>query len=1036
MSRGVRISSIKIEAFRGISNALDFDLTSPITLIYAPNGTGKTTICEAAEWLLTGQVERLNTERFFDSTVLRSKFVMQNLEPLVTGQLYFDSKVHILQRTIEALRTSEPPEQVARLSTESEKAETIERNELLAKLAPNAAADGAHATSAINLRQRWLRGTRFLSAEALAALVDSDSETLEKRAQVFADLLGIRHLLDAEKVCGKFISELSSRKRGLDQMIASQEEEIAKLKSSITEAESEGGQSGLTSAFTEIQKSEILLGITDDPVSIDNTQLKLRLERLTVELEKKSVEFDRRSAAVDDVSLRWNEHLELDEKWRSLSEQESSLAIKLGEIELNGQGKTISVINSEEKQKVIYDLSLGLSTAEDKLTSLLIEVIRLISSAEELNFPQDVTIADLKSILPEASWTKDAQSLHFNTLQKALAALSTSNDKARRYELLIKQLADLRERLPSEDRIAELRLHANEMVEEASRAREALSAVSDPIERLQAAGREFLIHTHDTELSSCPLCSHEWQSSGAMRFALESTLSAAPLLAKVAQDVFIVADERAKAATLALNNAFSVSQQVSQLELSAQELYASIDAYNKHLESLGIDINNTEHELNSAVKKIGIAISLSDLIRERDLLSYEIIAQDTPLLPDNMPISSIYAYFQSLMSRRNQEIQLQLAKARSELEKITAERDNLRVEHRSASGILRECRKELGNIKAELEVLRNTWGEAFSDKEWSIHALVEIKDQLDTQKSTLNDVSVKLSAVRTVMNVELRQQMLNEVFVEVEPTIIKRDYMQKRIDAAKRAKAVFHQTYTEVSRRQIDELTRVVNPLFARMHANRVYDHINLGEDNNFLHWLADAGTEQLDPGTDFSQGQRQDLALSLFLARARTLGGTFFLDEPVAHLDDLNRVGLLDIFRATVVEGSNSMNLVITTSSKALARHFVEKFSSVGLVETPYGKVSPLRVIELDGNGRAGIELKNVYPARSPIFDTALTEGIEINAHLQTMQPMDRFSININEAYEVKYWSEMFGVSEVELKAAITTVGAKISNLQKLFRK
>jgi exonuclease SbcC len=53
------------------------------------------------------------------------------------------------------------------------------------------------------------------------------------------------------------------------------------------------------------------------------------------------------------------------------------------------------------------------------------------------------------------------------------------------------------------------------------------------------------------------------------------------------------------------------------------------------------------------------------------------------------------------------------------------------------------------------------------------------------------------------------------------------------------------------------------------MHANLVFDRINLGEDRDFLHWLADAGGHQLDPGKDFSQGQRQDLALALFLALA-----------------------------------------------------------------------------------------------------------------------------------------------------------------------
>lgn len=135
-----------------------------------------------------------------------------------------------------------------------------------------------------------------------------------------------------------------------------------------------------------------------------------------------------------------------------------------------------------------------------------------------------------------------------------------------------------------------------------------------------------------------------------------------------------------------------------------------------------------------------------------------------------------------------------------------------------------------------------------------------------------------------------------------------------------------------------------MNPLFARMHANRVFDRIKLGQVENPLRWLADAGSQEMDPGKDFSQGQRQDLALALFLARARSLGGTFFLDEPVTHLDDLNRVGQLDIFRATVLESSRSLNLVITTASKPLARHLIEKFGRVGPVETTGGRVAPLR--------------------------------------------------------------------------------------------
>jgi len=924
MTRGVRISSIRIEAFRGISNTIDFDFSSPITLIYAPNGTGKTTLCEAAEWLLTGQVERLHTSRNFDPTILRSKFVADNSQPFVQGQLYFDSKNHTLQRTLQN------SQQIAQLSTEASRAETIERNELLAKLAPAAAAEDAHATSAINLRQRWLRGTRFLSAEALAALVDSDDDTLERRAQVFADLLGIRHLLDAEKICGKFITEASAKIKLLDQAISSQEDEINQLESSIAIAEQNDHATRLTSALSEIENGERLLQLSIDIEPTDPLQIRPRLERLTVECEKRSYELERRSEAVEMVSARWAERSYLEEKVSKLSEQEEKLEKQLKEIKDQGSAKSTDVVNLEEKQAELSELNRTLSTAKDKLTNLIIDLIRTLNSATELSLPPDIAISNLKSFVPETSWTKEAQLEHQLSLRSAVSSLGSADHELRRYELLQIQLIALRQGLVPEEEIADLRSYANKMAVAAAKVRSELAAISDPMERLQAAGREFLTHTHDTAVSSCPLCSYDWSSSDAMRSALTNTLKAVPHLIKFAQAASTEADKIAKNATNTLNDALSLSQQAAQLEKDAYQLHSSIETRKKYLESLGIDTEDTAANLESALKKIEIAIILSDLIKERDHLGYEIIQQEKPILPEDIAISNIYQHFNNTLVAREQEIQLQLATTRSNLERSAIERDTLRTEYRATSGIIKNYRDELSEVRPKLEKLRYVWSEAFSDRSWNPEALSDIKTELDNQKHILASTAANIAAAGGALNSEMRQRRLQEVSNSIEPVFQTRQHLQNRVDAAKRAKAVFHQTYTEVSKRQIDELTRVVNPLFARMHANRVYDRINLGEADNFLHWLADAGTAKLDPGMDFSQGQRQDLALSLFLARARTLGGTFFLDEPVTHLDDLNRVGLLDIFRATVMESSNSVNLVITTSSKALARHFIEKFQQL----------------------------------------------------------------------------------------------------------
>jgi DNA repair exonuclease SbcCD ATPase subunit len=326
-------------------------------------------------------------------------------------------------------------------------------------------------------------------------------------------------------------------------------------------------------------------------------------------------------------------------------------------------------------------------------------------------------------------------------------------------------------------------------------------------------------------------------------------------------------------------------------------------------------------------------------------------------------VSNTLDQLDSNFSARHQIVQLRLAQLVKAIEQASEARDQLRSSHSAIQQELRACRDTLQGKASELASLRTLWDSAAPNTPWSDGALTAIKREVAQSLDSLSKAEAHIQAARAAWTLESRRERLESLRRAIQPSLDRQKHMAARIEAANRARAVFHDTYTTISRKQVLGLSRVVNPLFARMHANRVFDRINLGEDADFLHWLADAGGEQLDPGKDFSQGQRQDLALALFLARARSLGGTFFLDEPVIHLDDLNRVGLLDILRAIVLEGSQSLNLVITTSSRSLARHLVEKFTGIRTVETPNGPLHPLRVIELDGNGRSGVQLSNIYP-------------------------------------------------------------------------
>jgi DNA sulfur modification protein DndD len=59
-----QLKSLRVGPFRGFSKPEDFDLASPLVLIYGPNGTGKSSFCEALEYGLLGSVADAESKRF------------------------------------------------------------------------------------------------------------------------------------------------------------------------------------------------------------------------------------------------------------------------------------------------------------------------------------------------------------------------------------------------------------------------------------------------------------------------------------------------------------------------------------------------------------------------------------------------------------------------------------------------------------------------------------------------------------------------------------------------------------------------------------------------------------------------------------------------------------------------------------------------------------------------------------------------------------------------------------------------------------
>lgn len=81
----VSLSSLKtmtVGPFRGFARQEVFDLNNRLILIYGPNGTGKSSFCEALEFTLLGNVAEADSKRFRDQNkYLRNAFVNELVPP-------------------------------------------------------------------------------------------------------------------------------------------------------------------------------------------------------------------------------------------------------------------------------------------------------------------------------------------------------------------------------------------------------------------------------------------------------------------------------------------------------------------------------------------------------------------------------------------------------------------------------------------------------------------------------------------------------------------------------------------------------------------------------------------------------------------------------------------------------------------------------------------------------------------------------------------------------------------------------------------
>lgn len=201
----VYIDSVSIAGIMGIPNELSLDLTAPLTLIYAPNGTGKTSAWTAVKALMSMGVS--------DEIACQ---VSGALAPRVSGSLMIGG--------VRCTATATP----GKLTLVDGLGSSTNGTSALAKMAPEVNITGIQTKGGV-LKDRLIsqiEGCRFLPSESLLYLIDNGDESTELRRRLFADLTGTSAVQTETRETKRYQEKLAVELLGLERNLRTIEEQV------------------------------------------------------------------------------------------------------------------------------------------------------------------------------------------------------------------------------------------------------------------------------------------------------------------------------------------------------------------------------------------------------------------------------------------------------------------------------------------------------------------------------------------------------------------------------------------------------------------------------------------------------------------------------------------------------------------------------------------------------------------------------------------------------------------------------------------
>ena len=978
----IRFESIRIQDFRAYRRPQTFRLGADITVLYGPNGFGKTSLFDAIDFAVTGDIGRMNSSNDSHFRKIARHLDSGPDDGIVTLSFRSNGAVRMLERRVSGRKQG------------TLDGRSVDRKTILRELTSGEFPSADRIENFVSL----FRATHLFSQEhqELMSEFHNDCELSDRivsRLLAFEDYESAANkTARVREILQSAIDRANSQISDLSVQIVDESKEIDRLSRSVERPRNVDELRDSIEAF-RIAISDAGISLATDGSDVE----AIRGWRAAIEMRHATArtQIDRLSALAKDAAARPRLHAELDRIVGELERAEAAVdadrkrhiasAEELQLAKIRQAKNAASRMTIQERSRILA----WVQATVPKYTEL---VGRVHTLNEELEHTNSTLSSHRQS---EADAAKELQTLHTRVKetehlqqesQARLNGIQELHDTAAKWKTSKNQLFQIsQEQNDLHESLAVLTAEEGELQskhEEVLATEARLVRHLADIDRGQSELRQLLLQLKGrVRDGTCPLCgeSHgsldvlmqriemqivtdaasedhvELQRVRTTSESLKDQLDACTSrrsamnsnLTRIAEDRIELESGTEKFEELAREHDVSIDESIegNLLELCAT-LSQEIEKRNQEVEKLNEEVRTTRGNLEHIQDQVAKAsLAKKEVTTELETTQEELtqLREDPRLV--HVPLDVGPDRLAQLVRRNSEEetvVSAQLQTADNAVVQISAglisireEEDSRQAELDALHGRVTQSRMVLAELDARLE------GAEFPPdvEEDVVLSKVTLESHAQAEFLSLRDhaLGLELAIDRATTAAALSQLRRNL------------EEKQRRVSVAKR-EIIQHAPWLEYFRvlsglisgqrnEATDDFTREYGPrtsvIQRRLRSVYGFDDVEIQGHESKIRVRVKRRNEELRPTDYFSQSQQQTLLLGLFLTTC--LSQTWsslspvLLDDPVTHFDDLNTYAFLDLVSGLIELESEGRQFIVSTCDEKFLQVARQKFRHLG---------------------------------------------------------------------------------------------------------